>query len=150
MQNQLFSGPWRPREASNHTRAQNQNFQKVPDNFAFMKKLHYFITQMCVRVSMCPCVQVIVRPSVTAKSAVTYESLDRPARNFQGPLNSLQVIFGWVIWTPGPSGSGPDPEKGGFCQFYLLLGFWSREVVSYLFRIGTTRQTKCLKRNFDF
>ena len=45
--------------------------------------------------------------------------------NFQGPLNSLQVIFGRVIWTLRPSGSGPDPENGLFRQIYLLPGFWA-------------------------
>ena len=60
--------------------------------------------------------------------------------NFQGQPNSLQVIFGQAFWTPGPSGSGPDPKKWVFCQIYLLPGFWGRGVVLHLFGIGTTRQ----------
>ena len=44
--------------------------------------------------------------------------------NFQGQPNSLQVIFGQTVWTPGPSGSGPDLEKWVFCQIYLLPEFW--------------------------
>ena len=45
--------------------------------------------------------------------------------NFQGQRNSSQVIFGraWVTQIPGPLGLGP---KGGFCQIYLLPGFWGR------------------------
>ena len=74
----------------------------------------------------------------------------RLCSNFQGHPNSLQVIFGQAVWTPGPSGSGPDPEKWVFCQIYLLPGFWGRGVVLHLFGIGTTRQTKCWERNFDF
>ena len=50
----------------------------------------------------------------------------RLCSNFQGHPNSLQVIFGQAVWTPGPSGSGPDPEKWVFCQIYLLQGFWGR------------------------
>ena len=34
------------------------------------------------------------------KSAVTFDTLDGPAWNFQGLFNSLHVIFGRVIWTP--------------------------------------------------
>ena len=71
--------------------------------------------------SMCPCVRPCVSLS-PQKSAVTFEPLDRLARNFQGPLTSSLVIFGQVTRTPGPSVSGPDPEKGGFCQIYLLRG----------------------------
>ena len=74
---------------------------------------------------MCPCVRASVRPSLR-KSAVTFEPLDGSARNFQGPLNSSQLIFGRVTRTPGPAGSGPDPEKAGFRQIYLLRGFWGR------------------------
>ena len=83
------------------------------------------------------------------KSAPTFDSVDGPAQNFQCLLNSLQVIFGWVTRTQGPSGLGLDPQKGGFCQIYLLPGFWGRWVVSHLFRIGTMRQTKLWKLNFD-
>ena len=74
----------------------------------------------------------------------------RLCSNFQGQPNSLQVIFGQAVWTPRTSGSGPDPEKAGFCQIYLLQGFRGRGVVSHLFGIGTTRQTKRWERNFDF
>ena len=96
---------------------------------------------LCVCPSVCPC----------KNSAVTFDSLDGPARNFQGPLNSAQVIFGRVTRTPGPSGSGPDPQKGGFCQIYHLSGFWGRGVMSHLFQIGTTWRTKQRwEQNFDF
>jgi len=50
-------------------------------------------------------------------------------------------------WTPG---SGSDPKKGGFRQIYLLPGFSSCWVVSYLFGIGMTKATKCWERNFEF
>ena len=43
-----------------------------------------------------------VRPTLQ-KSAVTFKPLDGSARNFQGPLNSLQEIFGWVARTPRPA-----------------------------------------------
>ena len=76
---------------------------------------------MSVRPSVCPS----VRPSLQ-KSAVTFEPLNGPLRNFQAPLYSLQVNFRGVTRTPRPSGSGPDPKKGGFCQIYLLRGFWGR------------------------
>ena len=84
------------------------------------------------------------------KSALTFEGGNGSARNFQGPPNSLQVIFGGVTRTPGPSGSGPDPEKWGLRQIYLLRGFEAGGVVSYLFGIGRTTPTKCWERNFDF
>ena len=96
--------------------------------------------------SVCPCVRPSVRPSLR-KSAVTFDPLDGSARNFQGPLNSSQVIFGRVTRTPGPSGSC---GFAGFRQIYLLRGFWGRGVVSHLFGIRTTRQTKRWERNFDF
>ena len=99
--------------------------------------------------SVCPCVCVSVCPSLR-KSAVTFEPLDGSAQNFQGALNSSRVIFGRVTWTPGPPGSSPRPGKAGFRQIYLLRGFWGRGVVSHLFGIGTTRQTKRWERNFDF
>jgi len=81
---------------------------------------------------------------------ITFDPIVRLCSNFQHQLNSLQVIFKRVTWTPGPTGSGPDPEKAGFHQIYLLRGFWGRGVVSHLFGIGTTRQIKCWERNFDF
>ena len=87
-------------------------FQKVPDNFAFMKKTLYLLTQLCLCAS-------------PQKSAVTFYSLDRSAQNFWGPLKSLQVIFGRVTQTLGPSGSGWDPKTRGYCQTYLLPGFWA-------------------------
>ena len=76
-------------------------------------------------IRFCLLIRVSIRPS-PQKSAVTFDSLDGSARNFQGPFNSLQVIFGRVTRIPGPLGSGPGPEKGGFCQIYLLRGFWGR------------------------
>ena len=97
---------------------------------------------------VCPSVSVSVRVS-PPKRAVTYEPLDGLALNFQGPLTSSEVIFGQVTWTPRLAGSGPDPEKAGFSQTYLLRGFWGKGVVSHLFRIGTTRQTKFWERNFE-
>ena len=100
-------------------------------------------------IRFCLCIRVSVRPSLR-KSAVTFEPLDGSAQNFQGPLNSSQLIFVRVTRIPRPAGSGPDPEKARFRQIYLLRGFWGRGVVSHLFRIGTSRETKCWERNFDF
>ena len=53
--------------------------------------------------------------------------------NFQGQPNSLEVIFGQAVWTPGPLGSGTDPKNRLFRQIYLLPGFWGLGEVSYLF-----------------
>ena len=70
-------------------------------------------------IRFCPCVCVSVCLSLQ-KSAATFEPLDGLAQNFQGPLNSSQLIFGRVTRTPRPAGSGPDPENaksissGGF------------------------------------
>ncbi len=99
---------------------------------------------MCLSVH--PCDRVSVCLSLL-KSALSLEPFDGSAPNFQGPLISLQVIFGRVTQTPRPSGSGLDPKKEGFYQIYLLGGFWG--VVLHLFRIGTTRQKKHRKRNYD-
>ena len=59
-------------------------------------------------------------------------------------LNSSHVIFGRVTRTPGPSGSGPHPEKGGFCQIYLLRGFWGRGLCCIFSESGQW------ERNFEF
>ena len=84
------------------------------------------------------------------KSDITFDLLDGCEQNFQGPLNSSQVIFGLVTQSPGPSGSGPDPKKGGLCQIYLLWMFWGRWVVSHLFGIRIMRRTKLWEHNFNF
>ena len=121
----------------------------VLDNFAFMKKMRYFITRMCVclsvRLSVCPSVRLS-----PLESAITFERVCRSAPNFQGRPNSLQVIFGRVTRIPDPSGSGPDPEKGVLRQIYLLLGFWAGRVVLHLFGNGRTGRKNCWERNFDF
>ena len=70
--------------------------------------------------------------------------------NFQGPLNSLQVIFGQLIGTLRPSGSGPDPENGLFHQIYLLPGFVGKWVVSYLLRKQEDEANKTLAAEFCF
>ena len=93
--------------------------------------------------SVCLCVCPSVCLSLQ-KSAVTFEPLDGSVWNFQGPLNSPQVIFGRVTWTPGPG-----PRKSGFPpnlspQVVLGQGF-----VLHLYGIETTRRTKSWKRNFE-
>ena len=90
---------------------------------------------MCVCLSVCLSVRLW-----PLQFEITFDPMARLWSNFQGPLISLQVIFGPLIWTPRPSGSGPDPEKCVFCQIYLLPGYWGRGVVSYLLGNGTTRQ----------
>ena len=95
--------------------------------------------------SVRPCVRVSLR-----KSAITFEQLNGLARNFQDPLNSLKVIFVRVARTRRSAESGRDPKKAGFRQIYLLRGFWGREALSHLIKIGTTRRAKCWERNFDF
>ena len=129
----------------------------VLDNFAFMKKMRYFITRMCVcpsvRLSVCPSVRLSVCPSVRLsplESAITFERVCRSAPNFQGRPNSSQVIFGRVTRNPDFSGSGPDPEKWVLRQIYLLRGFRAGGVVLHLFGNGRTGPTKCWERNFDF
>ena len=112
MQNLLFSGPWRTNDALNHTSAYNQNhFSEGPEQLCFYKKIALFYDP-----NVCLCI------STTKSNNFRHDLGWQP--NFQGPLNSLQVIFWHVIWTLGPPGSGPDPEKGGFCQIFLLWGFW--------------------------
>ena len=77
-------------------------------------------------IQICVSVRPSVRPSVRLsprKRTITFEQGNISMPNFQGHTNSLQVIFWWVNQTPGPTGSGLDPEKGGFCQIYLLPGF---------------------------
>ena len=59
------------------------------------------------------CVCASVCPSSQQKSAITFDPLHGPAQNFQGPLNSSQVIFGWVTRTLGPP-VRPGPRKKGF------------------------------------
>ena len=65
----------------------------------------------------CVCLSVCASPQ---QSQITLDVWVEWQTIFQGLLNSLQVIFGRV--TPGPSGSGPDPKKAGFCKIYLLWG----------------------------
>ena len=77
---------------------------------------------LCVCVSVCLSIYESVRLS-PRKSAVTFEPGNRSAQNFQGRPHSSQVIFGRVNQTPRPTKSGPDPEKWGFHQIYLLPGF---------------------------
>jgi hypothetical protein len=96
-------------------------------------------------VSVCPSVRLSPQ-----QGEITFDPMVRSQPNFQGQLKALQVIFGQVTWTPRPSGSGPNPEKGLFRQIYLLPGFRGRGVVSYLFGNGRTRRKKCWERNFDF
>ena len=98
---------------------------------------------VCVSVCLCVCASPL-------QSQITFDMLGGWQPNFQGLLNSSQIIFGQVTLTPGTSGSGPDPEKAGFCQIYLLRGFWGKGVVSHLFGIGTTMRTKRWERNFEF
>ena len=62
---------------------------------------------LCVRMSVSPCVQL--------KSAVTFEGGKGSLPNFKERPNFLQVIFWWMNQAAGPTGSGSDPEKGGFC-----------------------------------
>ena len=83
-----------------------------------------------VHLSVCPSVCLSIRPSVRL---------------------SIRLSDFWAgASDPWPSGSGPDPQKGGFCQIYLLRGFWGKRVKSYLFGNRTMRWTKRCKRNFEF
>ena len=79
-----------------------------------------------------------------------FDPMVRLWSNLQGQPNSLQVIFGQVVWTPRPWMSGLGPKKWVFCQIYLLPGFGGKGVVLYLFRNWETMQKKCCERNFDF
>ena len=86
-----------------------KTFQKVPDNFAFIKNRVITEPNVCPSVCLCDCPSGCLP---LRKSAITFDPLEGSARNFQGSLTSSQVIFGRVTWTPGPSGSGPGPKKG--------------------------------------
>ena len=57
------------------------------------------------------------------QSQLTFDMLVGSARNFQGLLNSSQVIFGRVTRTPGPLGSGPDPKKRVSAESISSEGF---------------------------
>ena len=111
-----------------------------------IKKISLMVLRGFKKVCLCVCLSVCASP---LQSQITFYMLVGWQPNFQGLLISSQVILGQVTWTPRPSGSGPDPEKAGFCQIYLLPGFWGRGFVSHLFGIGTTRPTKCWEQNFD-
>jgi len=118
-------------------------------SFITKSRIPKFFVCLSVRLYVCPsvCPCVCATPQ---KIIITFEPAHRMGRNFLGHPNSSQVIFGRVTRTPGPTGSGSDPEKGGFRQIYLLPGFSSCGVVSYLFGIGMTRATKRWERNFEF
>ena len=56
---------------------------------------------MCVSVSVHPNLHLCVC-ALQLKRAITFDSLGKPLRNFQGLIYFLHVPFGWVIWIPGP------------------------------------------------
>ena len=101
------------------------------------------------------CFHTSVWKWVLTKSAVTFDLLDRPARNFQGPLYSLQIIFGQVTRTTGPQGL-PDPEKGvsaksissryfgegRLCHTFSKFGQWVKQNVGRLMLIFCRRSKK--------
>ena len=101
------------------------------------------VIRSCVSVRLCVCASA-------RKSAVTFQPGNGSARNFRGRPYSGRVIFGRVTRTPGPSGLGPDPEKWGLREIYLLRGFRAVGVVSHLFGKRRTGPTKCWERNFEF
>ena len=68
-------------------------------------------------------VSVYLGVGLSKKSALTFDSVDGPAQNFQGLLNSLQVIFGWVTRTQGPSGRAWTPQKGVSAKSISSQGF---------------------------
>ena len=85
------------------------------------------------------------------KSAVTFNSLDPPGQNYQGPRNSAEVIFGRVNPNPQHRGSGSDPpQKGGFCQIYILPGYWSRGSCHTFLESRQWGKQNVGERNFDF
>ena len=100
---------------------------------------------------MCVCVSVCLSVCLSSRKCdITFQGMGRFSRKFKGQSNSVQVIFGWVTRTGRTSGSGRGPETGHFCQLYLLPGFWSYRVMSYLFGNGSMGQTKNRERIFDF
>ena len=96
---------------------------------------------------ICFCLCVWVSPQ---NSAIFFDPLDGPTQNVKGPLTSLQVIFGRVTGTLRPSGSGPYPEKEGFCQIYLLWGFWGRGGCVAPFRNQDNEANKMFGAEFWF
>ena len=105
------------------------------------------VIQKCLCVCPSVCLSVCASPQ---KSAITFERDVGSARNFLQRPHTWRVIFGRVTRTPGPNGSGPDPEKRGLREIYLLRGFRTGGVVSHLFGKRRTGPTKCWERNFDF
>ena len=73
-----------------------------------------------IRTSVCPCIRASLR-----KSAITFNLFARAAQNFQGLINSSQVVFGQVIWTPSPKGSALTPKSGFSAKYISSQGFGS-------------------------
>ena len=51
------------------------------------------------------------------QSEITFDPMVGSPPNFQGQPNFLQAIFGLVVGTSRPSGSGLGPEKGLFQHY---------------------------------
>ena len=94
--------------------------------------------------SVCPCIHHF------QKRAVTFYSLDRPQGNFQGLLNWLQVTFGWVTRTPGPSRSGPDPRKRVSAKYISSEGFEAGGLCHTFSESEQQGNQKVLEPNFAF
>ena len=99
---------------------------------------HSKVIRFRVSVCMCAC--------HCKKSAKTFDLLDRPGWNFQGPLNSSQVIFGLVTRTPGPW-----PQKMGFLtNLSPPAGFLGQGSCVTLFRNWEDKANKMLGVEFWF
>ena len=83
-------------------------FQKVLDNFAFNKKSHYLLTQMCVCLS--------VRLCISATNLKNLWLVRWMVAKFSGPANLLASNFWAGDLDPGAPGVRSWPQKGGFCQ----------------------------------
>ena len=105
-----------------------------------MLELGNFAQKMCRK--MCVCVSGYPR-----KKCCNFWAELLIITKFQGCPNSSQVIFWWVQ-TPRPTGQARTPKRG-FYHIYLLPGFWSEGVVSYLIRIEMTGK-KMLGAEFWF
>ena len=78
------------------------------------------------------------------QSEITFDPVVASQPNFKGELNSLQVIFGQVIWTLRPTGSALNPEKRVLHQIYLFPGFWGRGGVIFIDTKSADFQTQKL------
>ena len=83
--------------------------------------------------SKCASISLYVHLSVIATKCNNFDPVVESQPNYQGKINSSQVILGQMTLTPGTS------ENRLFCQIYLQPAFWGMGVMTYDFRNWWTR-----------